>query len=74
MNTMSVGEFKRNFSDIINDLNSKTAASAYLLPSKDHQDPFDRVIIWQSIQQQYPLISRNPSFANYRGDGLKLVW
>jgi len=39
-----------------------------------HKDPFVRMIIWQAIQQQFVLISKDANFPEYRQFGLKVLW
>jgi len=50
------------------------AATFYKLSKVGHQDPFDRMIIWQAIQQKMQLISKDKRFRLYKDKGLKLVW
>jgi PIN domain nuclease of toxin-antitoxin system len=50
------------------------AASFHQLPRLVHKDPFDRLLIWQAIQNQMALVSRDPSFKEYRKFGLKVHW
>jgi len=60
--------------DIIT-LAPEEAATFCDLPKKDdHKDPFDRMLIWQAIQRNMILMSKDFSFALYKEDGLKLVW
>jgi PIN domain nuclease of toxin-antitoxin system len=55
-------------------ISSDTAASFYKLPKLGHKDPFDRLLIWQAIQQKMTLISNDKSFAEYSEYGLHLQW
>jgi PIN domain nuclease of toxin-antitoxin system len=50
------------------------AASFHKLPKLAHKDPFDRLIIWQAIQQRMHLVSKDRSFEDYKASGLKLFW
>ena len=59
--------------EILN-LTPKEAATFYQLPRIGHKDPFDRLIIWQAINQKLPLISKDKQFNVYKKIGLKLVW
>jgi PIN domain nuclease of toxin-antitoxin system len=59
--------------DIIQ-LGATETASFYQLPKVAHKDPFDRMIIWQAIQQQRILISKDANFPEYRQFGLKVLW
>jgi PIN domain nuclease of toxin-antitoxin system len=51
------------------------ATTFFDLPTKkDHKDPFDRMLIWQAIQRNMVMMSRDACFELYKEDGLKLVW
>jgi len=50
------------------------AATQGNLTEDSHFDPFDRMLIWQAIQRDLTLISRDPEFAKFKKDGLKLLW
>lgn len=52
----------------------RETASFYRLPRAAHKDPFDRMIIWQAIQQQIILISKDGHFPDYEKFGLKVLW
>jgi PIN domain nuclease of toxin-antitoxin system len=52
----------------------KETASFYRLPRTAHKDPFERMIIWQAIQQQIALISKDTHFAGYEKFGLSVLW
>jgi len=39
-----------------------------------HKDPFDRLLIWQAISNQFVLISCDNAFAAYEAYGLMQVW
>lgn len=56
-------------------LSVEAAASFCQLPEKEnHKDPFDRMLIWQSIQLNIPIINKDEKFKQYASDGLKVVW
>lgn len=59
--------------EILN-LSSLEAATFYKLPKMRHKDPFDRLIIWQAIQQKIPIISKDKQFKAYEEFGLKVIW
>ena len=59
--------------EILN-LSALDAATFYKLPKMRHKDPFDRLIIWQAIQQKMPLISKDQQFKDYKELGLKVLW
>ena len=46
----------------------------YKLPIANHKDPFDRLIIWQAIKNEYTLISKDTKFDDYKQFGLKIIW
>ena len=53
---------------------AQEAASFHRLPKVRHKDPFDRMIIWQAIQQPLVLISKDSDFPEYRKFGLNVLW
>jgi PIN domain nuclease of toxin-antitoxin system len=56
-------------------VSSDVYASSYRLPFADgHRDPFDRLIIWQAISDDYILLSKDSWFTGYIPYGLKLYW
>jgi len=55
-------------------LGAQETASFCQLPKVADKDPFDRMIIWQAIQQQLVMISKDASFTEYRELGLKVLW
>lgn len=52
-------------------LESQTLISSYRLP-REHKDPFDRMIIWQSILSGMTLLSVDIKMDKYAEYGLKL--
>ncbi len=50
------------------------AAGFHNLPVKRHKDPFDRMLVWQSIQRRMLLVSRDTELSAYTRYGLKVVW
>lgn len=48
--------------------------SNYKLEGTWHKDPFDRMLIWQAIQQNITLISKDQNIAKYQSSGLKIIW
>jgi PIN domain nuclease of toxin-antitoxin system len=58
---------------IIN-LESETAATLFQLTSIYHRDPFDRILIWQAIQNNYTFITDDKNIKLYKSDGLKTIW
>ena len=48
-------------------------SSYYKLPKKeDHKDPFDRLLIWQAINNDFILITIDKTIEKYMKDGLKI--
>ncbi len=56
------------------DLNVTMAASFYKLPKEVHNDPFDRMLVWQAISKGWPLISNDKTLDVYKKYGLTRVW
>jgi PIN domain nuclease of toxin-antitoxin system len=45
----------------------------YKLPKKDdHRDPFDRMLIWQAMHNDFIVITKDNKFTQYKEDGLKV--
>jgi PIN domain nuclease of toxin-antitoxin system len=40
----------------------------------NHKDPFDRILIWQAIQNNMTIVSSDADFYLYRSLGLKVIW
>jgi PIN domain nuclease of toxin-antitoxin system len=60
---------------IIHPLAPGLAASAGRLPRPtDHRDPFDRLLIWTAINDDFALVSGDNAFPDYAPHGLKLCW
>ncbi|MCC7464749.1 MAG: type II toxin-antitoxin system VapC family toxin [Saprospiraceae bacterium] len=55
-------------------LDPHIVATLHLLKSTHHKDPFDRMLIWQSILLKIPLISKDTMVAQYASEGLQVVW
>ena len=64
---------KKTGFDIL-ELRPEVASSFYILPKIKHKDPFNRLIIWQSIQNKMTLISKDSEFEDYKKLGLKIIW
>ncbi|MBM3242222.1 type II toxin-antitoxin system VapC family toxin [Candidatus Poribacteria bacterium] len=50
------------------------ASTFYKLPTIKHKDPFDRLIIWQAINRNITLISKDRKMSDYQKFGLKILW
>ena len=55
-------------------ISEKEVAAFYKLPKIKHKDPFDRLIIWQAINRQVTLISKDRSVRKYKEFGLETFW
>jgi len=56
------------------ELSARDSSSFHMLPRLVHKDPFDRIIIWQSINNDLILISKDNSFHDYKKYGLQVIW
>jgi PIN domain nuclease of toxin-antitoxin system len=56
------------------DIAVSDAASFHQLANTRHREPFDRMLIWQAIQNKIALISKDANMPFYKKDGLKLLW
>lgn len=50
------------------------ASTFYQLPRLKHNDPFDRLIIWQCIKNSICLVTKDNEMNNYAHYGLKTIW
>jgi len=55
-------------------LDEQTASTFYKLPKVVHKDPFDRLIVWQAINNNMILITKDTKLNSYRKIGLKTLW
>lgn len=49
-------------------------AGFYQLPRVKHKDPFDRMLIWQSIQRSCTLVTKDGNLKDYKPLGLITLW
>ena len=55
------------------DLTNSDAATFFRLPlQEDHKDPFDRLLIWQAIQNNFIFLTKDKKIEQYRKMGLQL--
>jgi PIN domain nuclease of toxin-antitoxin system len=55
-------------------LNPEEALDSYRLSQKsNHKDPFDRMLIYQCIRNNYVLVSKDSKLSMYREDGLNVI-
>ena len=57
----------------IEDIDYVTFSTYYKLPTETHKDPFDRILIWESIRKGYYLLSKDSEFHRYEKYGLKII-
>ena len=58
----------------IESIDAKCMAGFYNLPKiKPHKDPFDRIIIWYCMCNNYTLVSQDSQFGAYKSLGLKVL-
>ena len=56
-------------------LTAKVASTFHHLPLLGrHRDPFDRMLVWQAIQHDFTLVSRDCAMEPYQTEGLKILW
>jgi PIN domain nuclease of toxin-antitoxin system len=55
-------------------ISEKLVSTFYQLPKTENKDPFDRLIIWQTIQENMTLISKDAEMEGYKKFGLKMFW
>ncbi|RKR81185.1 PIN domain nuclease of toxin-antitoxin system [Mucilaginibacter gracilis] len=55
-------------------LDAEVAASYNNLIPGYHKDPFDRMLIWQAIINNYTFISNDAIIKQYTSAGLKVLW
>ncbi len=56
------------------DLKIEDTLSFYKLEAFHHRDPFDRMLIWQAIQNNLKFITDDERIHKYKECGLKVVW
>ena len=55
-------------------LTPEEATSYGDLTESTHNDPFDRMLIWQAISRKLTLVSGDADFKRFKKNGLKLLW
>jgi PIN domain nuclease of toxin-antitoxin system len=55
------------------DLKIKETATFYNLKNIHHKDPFDRILIWQAIKNDFIFISDDKNIKKYISEGLKVI-
>ncbi len=68
-------ELSRKMGFKIIELGEQASITFHKLPRKaGHKDPFDRMLIWQAIVNNFAFISKDNSMEQYKENGLNLVW
>ena len=55
-------------------ISTEEAASYHRLIISNHKDPFDRMLVWQAIQRNLILITKDDDLNQYKAVGLKTLW
>ena len=55
-------------------VDADTASTFYRLPRTAHKDPFDRLVVWQAINKNVTLITKDKGIGAYRKLGLRTLW
>ncbi len=55
------------------DLSPLEAISFHELPKLNNKDPFDRMLIWQAIQNDFAFMSQDSKMKGYENIGLSLI-
>ena len=66
--------FDQNFDFQELNLEMDDALTIYKLDSNIHEDPFDRMMIWQSLRHGLTFITADENINRYREIGLKVFW
>ncbi len=56
------------------DVDAETASTFYKLPRGSHKDPFDRLVVWQALNRNAVLITKDRGLGPYKKLGLKTLW
>ena len=54
-------------------LSAEDSSTYHKLKAVHHKDPFDRMLIWQAIQNNYTMISVDGNVNKYVSEGLKIL-
>ncbi len=55
------------------DLKPEVVCSFHKLPKIAHKDPFDRMLVWQSVEGDYTLLPHDKELSGFKIHGLKIV-
>lgn len=75
MNILHLPNIATEYDFSILPLDTYDYVSVHNLPFKEnHQDPFDRMLIYTAIRKNLILLSSDKMFRQYEQDGLQLLW
>ncbi len=57
----------------VESLSAEDSSTYHHLSATYHKDPFDRMLIWQAIRNNYTLISADGNVKKYATEGLKVL-
>lgn len=55
-------------------LSENDVATFYKLPRSLHKDPYDRMLVWQAINRQLTLVTKDDELKAYQPFGLTTIW
>ena len=55
------------------DLSTDTSSTFHQLKTFYHKDPFDRILIWQCIKDDYIFLTEDDNIKSYQSEGLKII-
>jgi PIN domain nuclease of toxin-antitoxin system len=74
-NVNKIPEYCRKMGFTLIPLEPVDALSSFNLPQKDsHKDPFDRMLIFQCIKNEYVFASKDTQMELYKDEGLIYLW
>jgi len=74
-NTERIPEYCNKMGFDLIPLDPVDALNSLKLPQKNnHKDPFDRMLVYQCIKNDYTLISIDSRLEMYKKDNLKYIW
>ncbi len=77
INNFNVSELPKIFTEQgykIMSISSNETATLWQLKLDHHKDPFDRILIWQAITNNFIFISNDINMSPYKMEGLRLMW
>jgi PIN domain nuclease of toxin-antitoxin system len=55
-------------------LSAEESSSYFQLKEEQHKDPFDRMLVWQAIQRNLTIISKDRKLEQFGDFGLTIYW